>query len=62
MRATPTSIAMRYLQRKAIMSDPDWKNGFYYSDIYPTRGIKLAREIATVTYRSGPEWDLRFGI
>lgn len=23
--------------------------------------MKLARQIATITYRSGPEWDQRFG-
>lgn len=44
LRATPSSIAMRYLQRKAIMTDPDWKNGFYYEENkLPLRGIKLAR-------------------
>lgn len=58
----PSSIAMRYLQRKAIMTDPSWQNGHYYgTDLYPKMGMKLAREIATLTYRSGPEWDDRFG-
>ncbi|XP_069119535.1 uncharacterized protein [Argopecten irradians] len=57
----PTSISMRYLQRKTIMSDPNWNNGYYYNRAYPKVGMKLAREIATLTYRSGPEWDQRFG-
>lgn len=58
----PTSVAMRYLQRKAIMSDPAWSRGHYYgTDEYPRAGTKLAREIATITYRSGPEWEQRFG-
>ena len=67
---------MRYLQRKAIMLDPNWNNGFYYDQSgngssadgeaakgskLPVNGIRLAREIATVTYRSGPEWLIRFG-
>ena len=56
----PSSIAMRYLQRKAIMSDPNWNKGYYYGNKYPKMGMKLAREIATITYRSGPEWDERF--
>ncbi|VDI73353.1 homoserine O-acetyltransferase [Mytilus galloprovincialis] len=51
---------MRYLQRKAIMSDPNWNKGHYYGAKYPKMGMKLAREIATITYRSGPEWDRRF--
>lgn len=56
----PSSIAMRYLQRKAIMSDPNWNKGHYYDKKYPKMGMKLAREMATMTYRSGPEWDQRF--
>lgn len=45
------------------MNDPAWSStrGNYYSSIPPHAGMKLAREIATVTYRSGPEWELRFG-
>lgn len=40
----PSSIAMRYLQRKAIMTDPSWQNGHYYAtDLYPKMGMKLAR-------------------
>lgn len=57
----PNQIALRYLQRKAIMSDPSWNNGFYYDSEYPVNGIRLAREIATLSYRSGPEWNIRFG-
>uniref|UniRef100_A0A0B7A6S9 AB hydrolase-1 domain-containing protein n=1 Tax=Arion vulgaris TaxID=1028688 RepID=A0A0B7A6S9_9EUPU len=57
----PSSIAMRYLQRKCIMCDPNWNNGHYYGKVYPKVGMKLAREIATITYRSGPEWNERFG-
>ncbi len=43
------------------MMDPNWSRGFYYDRIPPHIGMKLAREIATVTYRSGPEWEQRFG-
>ena len=41
--------------------DPNWARGFYYGRVPPHGGMKLAREIATVTYRSGPEWEQRFG-
>lgn len=44
-----------------LMMDPNWARGFYYDGIPPHGGMKLAREIATVTYRSGPEWEQRFG-
>lgn len=43
------------------MADPNWNRGFYYGRVPPHLGLKLARQIATVTYRSGPEWEQRFG-
>ncbi|KAL2262524.1 hypothetical protein VTK26DRAFT_1054 [Humicola hyalothermophila] len=60
-RSHPYSIAMRYVQRRAILNDPNWNRGFYYGRVPPHTGMKLAREIATITYRSGPEWEQRFG-
>jgi homoserine O-acetyltransferase len=60
-RSHPYSIAMRHTQRQVLMMDPNWARGFYYDLIPPHSGMKLAREIATVTYRSGPEWEKRFG-
>jgi homoserine acetyltransferase len=42
-RSHPSSIAMRYLQRKCIMSDPNWNKGHYYDKKYPKMGMKLAR-------------------
>ena len=59
-RSHPYSIAMRHTQRQVLMMDPNWSRGFYYGKIPPHAGMKLAREIATVTYRSGPEWEQRF--
>lgn len=43
------------------MADPNWNRGFYYDAVPPHNGMKLARQIATITYRSGPEWETRFG-
>jgi homoserine O-acetyltransferase len=60
-RSHPYSIAMRHTQRQVLMMDPNWNRGFYYGHVPPHAGMKLAREIATVTYRSGPEWEQRFG-
>ena len=60
-RSHPYSIAMRHTQRQVLMMDPNWSRGFYYDNVPPHAGMKLAREIATVTYRSGPEWEQRFG-
>jgi homoserine O-acetyltransferase len=60
-RSHPQSIAMRYTQRRAIMCDPDWREGRYYGVSFPHRGQSVARAIGTITYRSGPEWQERFG-
>ena len=62
-RSHPYSIALRHTQRQVLMMDPNWNRGFYAApgQVPPHRGMKLAREIATVTYRSGPEWENRFG-
>ncbi|KAL8283120.1 hypothetical protein RQP46_005898 [Phenoliferia psychrophenolica] len=61
-RSSPSSIAMRHAQRSVLMADPNWKRGFYYDDLPPHTGMKLARQIATITYRSGPEWEQRFSL
>ena len=55
------SIALRHTQRQVLMADPNWNKGFYYNLIPPHIGMKLAREIATISYRSGLEWEQRFG-
>ncbi|MDE0886162.1 MAG: homoserine O-acetyltransferase [Myxococcota bacterium] len=57
----PQSIAMRFVQRQAVMADPDWNEGRYYGKSFPHRGLRVAREMGTLTYRSGPEWMERFG-
>ncbi|TID22573.1 hypothetical protein CANINC_003348 [Pichia inconspicua] len=61
-RSHPYSIAMRHCQRQVLMTDPNWNKGHYYGRLPPHTGMKLAREIATITYRSGPEWEQRFGV
>jgi homoserine O-acetyltransferase len=49
------------MQRQAVMNDADWQDGHYYGKSFPHRGLKVARGIGTITYRSGPEWQNRFG-
>ncbi|WOO86154.1 Serine O-succinyltransferase [Vanrija pseudolonga] len=60
-RSGLNGVGMRYAQRSVLMADPNWNRGFYYDGIPPHEGMKLARQIATITYRSGPEWEQRFG-
>ena len=61
LRSHPQSIAFRFVQRQAVMADADWRGGRYYGQSFPHRGQKIAREMGTITYRSGPEWQDRFG-
>ncbi|GHC05232.1 homoserine O-acetyltransferase MetX [Thermomonas carbonis] len=60
-RALPFSIAIRSLQREAIRLDPLWNNGHYSDDAYPESGMRMARKLGVITYRSALEWDGRFG-
>ncbi|KRG68857.1 homoserine O-acetyltransferase MetX [Pseudoxanthomonas dokdonensis] len=60
-QALPFSIAIRSLQREAIRLDPQWNNGNYDDDCYPESGMRMARKLGVITYRSALEWDGRFG-
>jgi homoserine O-acetyltransferase/O-succinyltransferase len=60
-RALPFSIAIRSLQREAIRLDPSWNNGDYTDTSYPEAGMRMARKLGVITYRSALEWDGRFG-
>lgn len=61
-RALPFSIAIRSLQREAIRLDPDWRDGDYEAaGTYPENGMRMARKLGVITYRSALEWDGRFG-
>jgi homoserine O-acetyltransferase/O-succinyltransferase len=60
-RALPFSIAIRSLQREAIRLDPEWNNGDYDDLRYPESGMRMARKLGVITYRSALEWDGRFG-
>lgn len=57
----PFAIALRHVQRRAVMLDPAWRGGRYYDKGQPAAGLSLAREIGTITYRSDIEWTNRFG-
>jgi len=60
-RALPFSIAIRSLQREAIRLDPKWNGGNYTEADYPESGMRMARKLGVITYRSALEWDGRFG-
>ena len=59
--AEPFSIAIRSLQRELIVSDPNWNNGQYDDDNWPEKGMRMARKLGMMSYRSAAEWRGRFG-
>jgi homoserine O-acetyltransferase len=58
---SPFAIALRAVQREAILRDPDWQGGHYDPAHPPRNGMRLARKLGTITYRSATEWRQRFG-
>lgn len=60
-RALPFSIALRSLQREMIRRDPQWNEGKYAAGAEPITGMRLARKLGMLTYRSADEWQQRFG-
>jgi homoserine O-acetyltransferase/O-succinyltransferase len=60
-RASPFAIALRSLQREMVRSDPAWRGGNYEPGRGPRMGLRLARKLGTITYRSAEEWTERFG-
>ena len=60
-RGLPFAIAVRSLQREMIRSDPAWRDGTYAPDAPPAQGMRLARKLGMISYRSAVEWAGRFG-
>ena len=60
-RSYPWSIAVRFIQRQAVLADPEWKGGDYYGGRGPLNGLHVARQIGTLSYRGAGEWEPRFG-
>jgi len=60
-RSLPFATALRSLQRELIRKDPDWRDGNYEPGHEPVQGMRLARKLGMITYRSPEEWELRFG-
>ena len=56
------NIAFNEVARQAILSDPDFHDG-YYADhgVVPTLGLKLARMIGHITYLSDDQMNEKFG-
>ncbi len=60
-RIRAQAIAFNEVQRKAIESDPDWKDGRYEVNAGPARGLALARMVGMITYQSEESMERKFG-
>jgi homoserine O-acetyltransferase/O-succinyltransferase len=59
--ASPQAIGWNVVQRMAIEADPAWDQGRYPPGEGPLAGLAAARALAMITYRSGAEFQARFG-
>jgi homoserine O-acetyltransferase len=59
--ASAQAIAWNAVQRMAIEADAVWADGRYYPGNGPQAGLAVARALAMITYRSGAEFQARFG-
>jgi homoserine O-acetyltransferase len=58
---SPMQIAFNEVGRQAIMMDPNWRGGDYYSGAAPDNGLAVARMIGHITYLSDESMDEKFG-
>jgi homoserine O-acetyltransferase/O-succinyltransferase len=59
--ASAQAIGWNAVQRMAIEADPAWQDGVYATGEGPSAGLAAARALAMITYRSGAEFQARFG-
>jgi homoserine O-acetyltransferase len=55
------AIAFNEVARQAIMADPHWNGGSYYSGPKPSLGLAVARMIGHITYLSDESMRMKFG-
>jgi len=60
-RHSALAIAFNEVARQAIMADPHWNGGHYYSGKKPDMGLAIARMIGHITYLSDESMRLKFG-
>ena len=62
VRHSSQNIAFHEVGRQAIMADPDWRGGRYFSEgARPDKGLAVARMAAHITYLSDSALHRRFG-
>lgn len=60
LKHSPQQIALDEVGRQAIMADPAWNNGNYYSGAVPEKGLAVARMLGHITYMSNDSMEKKF--
>jgi homoserine O-acetyltransferase len=60
-RHSPQQIAFNEVARQAVMADPSWNQGDYYSTEGPRLGLAVARMVGHITYLSDLGMEQKFG-
>ncbi|MDR0933634.1 MAG: homoserine O-acetyltransferase [Burkholderiaceae bacterium] len=61
-KLTAQNIAFNDVARQAILSDPNFHGGDFYShDVVPKNGLRVARMIGHITYLSNADMSEKFG-
>merc|ERR1719473_1134297 len=60
-RHQPWQIGISECQRQAIYADPKWQDGNYDPADPPISGLRVARMMAMVSYRTHPAYWTKFG-
>jgi homoserine O-acetyltransferase len=60
-RHSPQQIAFNEVGRQAILADPNWNEGQYYSGEQPSKGLGVARMVGHITYMSDTSMAFKFG-
>jgi homoserine O-acetyltransferase/O-succinyltransferase len=60
-RHSAQQIAFNEVGRQAIIADPDWSEGNYYTGKPPARGLAVARMVGHITYMSDDSMREKFG-
>lgn len=57
---SPWTVGFSEAQRRAIMADKNWHDGFYPAEAPPSEGLAAARMMGMMMYRSAEAFERRF--
>ena len=60
LKHSPQQIAFDEVVRQSIMADPAWRQGNYYDDGQPEKGLAVARMIGHITFMSDQSMEEKF--